>query len=242
MSERVLAIIPTRGGSEGVKNKNILLFEGMPLVAHTILQALACPVLSEVVVTTDSDDIAKVAKEYGAQVFHHPAELSQQGKPTAPVIKYVARELTKTSQYNHIAVLRATSPLRTADDISSSFQLLTSSDADSIVSLARDDTMHPIRLKYLDNEGYVRDMHPAESGAPIRRQELPATYRRTGAIYLAHLELILNGRLWGENCLGYVLPQERAININTPWDLVMAAAFYRAIHFGEFSEYLTSND
>lgn len=242
MSEKILAIIPTRGGSEGIKSKNIYPFEGKPLVAHTILEALACATLSDVFVTTDNNEIEAVARDYGAQVFRHPPELSVQGKPTAPVIQHVAREITgASSDYSHVAVLRATSPLRTADDIEQAYKLMSEREAHSVVSLARDDTMHPIRLKYLDEQGYVRDMQPAESGAPIRRQELPPTYRRTGAIYIAYLNTVLDGKLWSEDCVGYVLTQERAININTSWDLVMAAAYYRAIHSGEFAEYLAGN-
>jgi CMP-N,N'-diacetyllegionaminic acid synthase len=237
--EKILTIIPTRGGSEGIRNKNIFLFEGMPLVAHTILEALKCSILSDIFVTTDSDEIEAVAKEYGAQIFRHPSELSIQGKQTAPVIQYVANEISGSNpQFGFVAVLRATSPLRNATDISNAYSLMINKNGDSVVSLEQQNTMHPVRLKTIDGDGHVRDVQRGEEGKPIRRQDLPDVYRRTGAIYIALLDIVLGGRMWGDKCVGYVMPQERAININTYWDLITAAAYYRAINGNEFGEYL----
>lgn len=237
--DKILSIIPTRGGSEGIKGKNIFPFEGKPLLAHTILAALECSDLTTVLVTTDDNDIAAVAREYGAEIFRHPTELSAQGKPTAPVIQYVVRELTESGRdYDLVAVLRATSPLRTADDISKAYKLMKDKAAHSVVSLTQDNTMNPIRLKIIDEIGFVRDIVEAEDGQPIRRQELADTYRRNGAIYIAYLSVVLEGRLWDKDCMGYVMPQERSVNINTAWDLIHAAAYYRALKGDEFGEYL----
>lgn len=239
MTEKILTIIPTRGGSEGIKNKNIFPFEGKPLLAHTILEALKCPILSDVYVTTDNDEIESVAKDYGAQVFRHPQELSIQGRPTAPVIRYVANEIVGSKpEFNSVAVLRATSPLRNSNDIANAYSLMVKNQGDSVVSLEQQNTMHPVRLKIIDDSGFMRDIQKAEEGQPIRRQDLPDVYRRTGAIYIALLDIVLNGRMWGDKCVGYIMPQERAININTSWDLVTAAAYYRAIHTNEFREYI----
>ena len=122
----ILALIPTRGGSRGLSKKNLRPVLGRPLIAYTIAAARGCSAVSEVVVSTDDDEIEETAQLNGAEVYRHPPELSIDGRPTFPVIEHVVRDFcSRGRNYRFIAVLRATSPLRTAADITKAIDFFT---------------------------------------------------------------------------------------------------------------------
>src|SRR5258706_678525 len=225
----ILGFIPTRGGSKGLENKNIKLLEGKPLIAYTIEAAQQCAYITRLLVSTDSDDIESVAREYGAEVYRHPPELSTEGKATFPVIQYVVKDLINSGEtFELVTTMRATTPLRAPQDISNAIDLLIRTEADSVVSLFADSTAHPIRLKTLDVEFRVSSMHKGEENAPIIRQDLPTVYRRNGAVYVTRTKTIIEGSLFGKDSRGYVMPKERSININDEIDFICAGALLRA--------------
>lgn len=233
----VLGLIPTRGGSKGLENKNIKMLEGKPLLAYTIEAAQHCADITKVLVTTDNANIASVAREFGAEVYRHPAELSADGKATFPVIQYVVRDLiTSGNAFELITSMRATSPLRTPEDITNAINLLLQTDADSVISMVADETGHPIRLKMLDKDLRISSLEKGEENSPMIRQNLPIVYRRNGAIYVTKTPVILGGSLFGKDSRGYVMPKGRSVNINDEVDFICAAAILRARKSGEIKE------
>lgn len=233
MIKENLGLIPTRGGSKGLENKNIKPLEGKPLIGYAIESAQACADITKVLVTTDDDNIEAVAREFGAEVFRHPPELSEDGKPTFPVIQYVVRELISGgAAFELITTMRATTPLKTPEDISAAIKLLLDTNADSVVSLVADPTGHPIRLKTLDYDRRVVNMATGEEDAPLRRQDIPVVYRRNGAIYVTRTPIVLGGSLFGLDSRGYVMPKDRSININDEVDFICAATILKAKKMG----------
>jgi len=229
-----LGIIPTRGGSKGLANKNIKILEGKPLLAYTIEAAQHCADIATVLVTTDDENIAAVSREFGAEVYRHPTELSEDGKATFPVVQYVVRDLISSGNaFELIATMRATSPLRRSEDISRAINLLLDTGADSVVSMVADPTGHPIRLKMLGPDLRISLMEKGEEDAPVIRQRLPIVYRRNGAIYVTRTPVVLAGSLFGRDSRGYVMPKERSVNINDEVDFIFAGAILRAQQRGE---------
>ncbi len=227
----VLGIIPTRGGSKGLENKNVRFLDGKPLIAYTIEAARDCKDIAKLVVSTDNNTIEEVSKKYNVDVFRHPHELSLDGKPTFPVIQYVVKNLVESGEkFELVAVMRATTPLRTSEDISKAITLLRKTGADSVVSVVADPTAHPIRLKNLDRDLRVSSLQSGEEDSPIIRQNLPVVYRRNGGVYVTRVSIILNGSLFGKDSRGYVMPKERSVNINDEVDFVLADALLKSHH------------
>ncbi len=225
---KILALIPTRGGSKGLQGKNIRPLNGIPMLAYTIKAAQLCPEINEVIVSTENDAIEEVAKEYQARVFRHPPELSLDGKATFPVIKHVAEALKNQGEnYDVIVTMRATSPLRKAEDVSAAIALLMQTGAESVVSVVADETGHPIRLKYIDTDGRISSLQEGEEDSPIPRQKLPVVYKRNGAIYATKTTTILNGSLFGSDSRGFIMPKRRSINVNDEDDFLFAEALLR---------------
>jgi CMP-N,N'-diacetyllegionaminic acid synthase len=225
---RVVGIIPARGGSSEVSGKNLRIVAGKPLIWYTVDAARRATTPDLVVVSTEDPEISDYARSLGVMVFNHPAELSGQDAPTFPVIQWDLSELHRREIAPDICVvMRATSPLRTADDIDRAVAILARHpQADSVVSVARATGIHPIRLKRVLSDNRLADAFPdvfgPEGSYPKRRQELEALYLRNGAVYAAKSSVVAKGGLWGSHCLAYEMPQERSININTETDLLLA--------------------
>jgi CMP-N-acetylneuraminic acid synthetase len=120
--------------------------------------------------------------------------------------------------------MRATSPLRNAEDISQAIELFYRTNADSVVSVVADPTGHPIRLKMVDEDMRLTALHPGEENSPIIRQNLPLVYRRNGAIYVTKISTIQSGSLFGNDCRAYIMPKDRSVNINDEVDFIYATA------------------
>ena len=229
MGNEVIAIVPARGGSTGVPGKNMRIVAGQPLLWYAIAAAQAAASVQRIFVSTEDTHIAAYADSLGVEVIRHPAHLSGENSPTYPVIKwdldYVRREVGEPLI---VAVLRATTPLRTSTDIDNSISLLLqSSSADSVVSVVEAVGIHPIRLKRLLTDGSLVDAFEAEGRFPRRRQELEVLFLRNGAVYASRPAVIDSGGLWGSKCLAYVMPEERSLNINTEHQLRVADLLLR---------------
>jgi CMP-N,N'-diacetyllegionaminic acid synthase len=220
----VIGIIPVRGGSEGVPRKNIKALCGRPLFAYTIEACSKANFLSEFFVSTDDPEIAEIALQLGVQTLLHPRELSTGNAATIGVIRWDRKALIERRKvFSHLAIMRATSPFRTHDDIDSAIRLLSKkTEADSLVSVVATDGQHPIRLKRVDEDGFLVDAYESEGFSPKRRQELEPLFIRNGAIYIAAQEVIDKRGLWGTKCLPFIMPAERSLNINTQFDFLLA--------------------
>jgi CMP-N,N'-diacetyllegionaminic acid synthase len=222
---RVLGIVPARGGSKGIPRKNVALLCGRPLLAYTAEAALSARRLTRVVLSTDDPEIARIGRETGLDVpFLRPAELAQDDTPTLPVLQHLVRALeAQGEQYDAILTLQPTNPLRRAADIDGAIDVLEQTGADAVISFVDVGEKHPARMKLIEANGRVTNPPFAEEYEGQRRQELPPLYLREGSIYLTRRDILMErNSLKGDDCRAWIVPQERACNIDTPFDLFLA--------------------
>lgn len=227
---RVLAVIPARGGSKGVPNKNITSVAGVPLIAHTILLARKSRVIDRCVVSTDSRQIAEIAMRYGAEApFLRPAALARDETPGIPPILHAVRWLAEHEHYypTHVMVLQPTSPLRTVEDIERPVRLALEKKADGVVSVCPA-TPHPYWVKSMTADGRLSDFLHVK-GLSSRRQDLPPAFQLNGAVYLVTREVLLRRRTCDtERTFAYLMPRERSLDIDSAWDLRLADLLLRS--------------
>jgi CMP-N-acetylneuraminic acid synthetase len=229
MNNKVLAVIPARGGSKGIANKNIVDVGGSPLIKYTIDAALESSLLTHCVVSTDSDEIANVAKSYGALVpFKRPKNLSGDKALSLPVMQHALKfmEAKQGYQYDLVIMLQPTTPFRISKDIENAINILIDTNSDSVISVVEVGGHHPLRMKrvidgrlvnYID-QGH-EDMRP--------RQELPLAYIRNGAIYATRRDVLLRDNTFiGSDSRAYIMPLERSVNIDTHADLLLAKSYF----------------
>jgi CMP-N,N'-diacetyllegionaminic acid synthase len=225
---RVLGLIPARGGSTGVPRKNIRPLAGRPLIHYSIDAARAAVVIARVVVTTDDEEIAEVARRAGAEVpFLRPVELASDEAPMLPVVRHAVEELeSRGDGFDAIAILQPTSPVRRAGLIDDCVRLLDESRADSVITvLPVPDEYNPYWV-YLDGDEQPFLRLSVGKGEPIaRRQELPHAYHRDGSVYLVRREVVIEkNSLYGQRIAGFVSDRGSVVNIDTPEDWTAAEA------------------
>ena len=148
MRSDIIAIIPARGGSKSVHRKNIRLLCGKPLIAYTIHTALSSKYIGRVIVSTEDEEIAEIAKGCGAEITIRPSELAQDDTPSLPVFQHVIERLEEVEGFSPeiIVILQPTSPLRTVEDIDGAIQILIETCCDSVVSVCK--VEHPIHWMF----------------------------------------------------------------------------------------------
>ena len=220
----MLALITARGGSKGVPGKNVAPVAGKPLIAWTIGAALASACVSRAVVSTDDDEIARVARQWGADVpFIRPAELARDDSPHIPVMTHAVEwlESREDLHFDYILLLQPTSPLRTAEDIDGAYRLCSEKNADSVVSVC-EARSHPYWTKRIDANGRLEDFVASCEDYP-QRQSLPPAYALNGAIYLVKRDVLMEKQaIHTDRTYAYVMPPERSLDVDSPWDLHLA--------------------
>lgn len=215
-SERVLAVIPARGGSKGVPGKNIRKVGGKPLIAWTIEAAHAAKRVDRTILSSDDATIIREARAFGCEVpFVREARLADDKTPTMEV---VLDALERCPGYAWVVLLQPTSPLRTGSDIDEAIQACIERKAPSCVSvtLARES---PYWMYNLGPDGRLNPL--LAQRMPTRRQELPAVYALNGAIYVARSDWLRRERKFvGEETVAYEMPAERSLDIDTESDFV----------------------
>jgi N-acylneuraminate cytidylyltransferase/CMP-N,N'-diacetyllegionaminic acid synthase len=194
------------------------------LIAWTVAAALASSRLARTVVSTDDEHIAAVCRRWGAEVpFLRPGALAGDRSPHMDVIVH-ALEWLRDREGEHpdyVMLLQPTSPFRTAQDIDAAVSLALNKDADAVVSVS-EAPAHPFLIKRLTAEGVLEDFVAKPEGY-LPRQALPEAYYVNGAIYLAKRDVILERCAWyTERTFPYLMPAERALDIDTHWDLYLA--------------------
>lgn len=218
-----IAIIPARSGSKGLIDKNIRLMNGKPLIWYSINAAIESNCFDEVMVSTDSERYAKIAKECGASVpFLRSTNNSSDKADSWDVVREVLskyKELGK--EFDTVMLLQPTSPLRMAKDILESFFILKEKNARSVVSVC--ETEHsPLWCNTLpDNECLDGFLRP-EIIESVGRQSLPTYYRINGAIYLTKVSNDIGTDLYSDTGYAYIMPREKSIDIDTELDFKMA--------------------
>lgn len=225
MKIKYAAIITARGGSKRLPKKNVLELAGKPLIAWTIEAAKKSSKIEDVIVTTDSEEIEKVAIEFGARVpFKRPAELSNDTATSFDVVKHCLDYLNENEdkQVEYLVLLQPTSPLRSSEDIEKAIELLESKKASAVVSVCP--TEHsPLWSNTLDDslnlDSFLRD-----EVKNTRSQDLPAYYRLNGAIYVCRVEEFLKEKSFflSKNSFAYVMSTEDSVDIDTKLDFVVA--------------------
>ncbi len=221
-NKQILALIPARGGSKGIPGKNIKEFCGKPLIAWSIEAARQSGLVSRVVVTTDYDEIGEIAKKFGAEVpFKRPAELAQDTTPTLPVMIHAVNYLKETENYapDYVLLLEPTSPGRQMRHIKEAVELILKTGADSVVSVVEVPGRYsPFwQFKVDDNQRMEITTGGSLKNIITRRQNLPKTYTRNGAIYLFKTELLFEHEpsIYGDDTRAYIMDSAYSLDIDT---------------------------
>ncbi len=222
-NNKYLPIITARGGSKGLKNKNILDLSGKPLIAYTIESFLKSNIGGDCYVTTDNLDIANISKKYGAKIVDRPDEISQDFSSSAEAVIHLINDLKNKNifNYTHFILLQPTSPLRTAHDINRAVEMYEKNNSGSVVSMTEPHT-HPYKHFILQDDWLVKPLFGDEFlAAP--RQILPKILSQNGAIYVVEIETFLKNQLFCQPpVIPYIMPPESSVDIDTEIDLKMA--------------------
>ncbi len=221
---KVLGVIPARGGSKGVIDKNITLVDGQPLISYTINSARESTLLTRAVVTTDSPRIAEISQSFEGTVIMRPAELAQDDTPIIPVIKH-ALEVSQEQygeHYDMVVLLQPTSPIRHGTDIDNALNILIEhADCDAVISVVPMQDIHPARMYHVDNDMKMQALNPQLEAT--RRQDIEPVYYRNGAIYAIRTEVLLEkNSLMVSKKRAYIMPLERLVNIDDERDMHIA--------------------
>jgi N-acylneuraminate cytidylyltransferase len=220
----VLAVIPARGGSRSIPRKNVKLFAGHPLLAYSIAAGLQSKSVTRVIASTDDDEIAEVARSYGAEVpFMRPAELAQDHTTDLPVFQHALDWLRREEKYvpEIVVQLRPTSPIRPLNCVDRAVEiLLANAEADSVRGVVPSG-QNPYKMWIIQDSGsmtpLVGDGPPEAYNRP--RQELPPTYWQTGHVDVIRAGTISDqGSMSGRVILPLALDSKYAIDIDTPED------------------------
>ena len=235
----VLAVIPARGGSRGLPNKNIASLAGLPLIVHSICLSKLCAEIATCIVSTDNAEIADVARHYGGEVpFLRPAALAQDDTPMWPVIRHALAEMEERDrvQYGSVLLLSPTSPGRLPEDVSSAIHLLEEDTSAVGVVAASRPSFNP-RWVCIERaaDGYMRQSFP-DGNDYVRRQDVPTVYRINGALYLWRRDHVAASEMpcyFTAPHRMLEIPESRAVDIDSQQDLKLAEFMLREgmIHF-----------
>jgi CMP-N,N'-diacetyllegionaminic acid synthase len=225
-SPRVLALIPARGGSKGLPRKNVLDVGGKPLIVWSVEAGLASKRVDAVVVSTDDREIADVALGAGAEVpFMRPAELAADTSPSIDAVLHALDALAADGrEFDMLALLEPTSPLRTAGDIDRAVELLIAhADADAVVSVGEVHMEHPSIVKRI--EGDRLTPYVPEALKATRRQDLDRAYFPYGVVYLSRVESLRATRsFYPEKTMPMLIERWQNYEIDDVYDLVCVSA------------------
>jgi N-acylneuraminate cytidylyltransferase len=221
-----VALICARGGSKGLPGKNIRPLAGVPLIAWSIRHALAVSRINRVIVSTDSEDIAAVAREYGAEVpFMRPAELAQDNSPERGVWRH-ALEFLKSTEGAYPDVLiavPATAPLRLPEDLESCLDEFAQGGADTVITVSEPHRNPYFNMVKARADGCVELVIPPENGVLTRRQDAPDVYDVTTVAYVTHPEFVMRAdNIFAGRVRAVKIPAERAVDIDTLMDFRVA--------------------
>ncbi len=225
MKVNILGVTLARGGSKGIKNKNLTHINGKPLIYFTIKEALKSKKITKYIVSTDSEKIKSVAKKYKAETpFTRPKKLSGDKSSSASALKHALIECEKIykKKFDFVVELMATNPLKSLVDIDNVIKILLNNKADSVIAVNQLFDHHPARIKKIIN-GKIYDFAVKEK-LESRRQDLkPNAYIRSGSIYAMSRKYVMQEkRYFSGKSLAYILPLKRTINIDDQRDLIVA--------------------
>lgn len=219
---KILCTICARGGSKGVKNKNIRELQGKPLIAHTIEQARAAGVTTAIVVTSDSPRILEVAEQYGvAYLIRRPDEMANDTADKLVAVRH-AVELVEERLgfvFDDVLDLDPTSPLRRPEDITSALHLFYEKNAENLITAAPSRRSPYFNLVEQNDQGFTHLSKPPLERV-YRRQDSPKCYDMNASIYIWTREFLFQKKqIFGDRTALYVMPEDRSIDIDSELDL-----------------------
>ncbi len=225
MSDRAVALIPARGGSKRIPNKNIKEFYGKPIIAYSIEVAFESNLFDEVYVSTDSPKIASIAKEYGAKIIDRPAELADDYATTYDVIEH-ALDYLKDRDYEFLATIYATAPFLKSKYLKEAFNRLKNSNAINAFSVTS--MPFPIWRTFKIKDNRCEMFFPEYYNS--RSQDLEEAYQDAGAFYFTKIKEKSNNILFGKDSIPIILPRYLVHDIDTMEDWEMAEIMFKIIN------------
>lgn len=230
---KILGLIPVRGGSKGIPNKNRKLLNGKPLMQYTIEKALDSKLLSRVIVSSEDDVLTELGKSFGADVpFKRPANLSLDTTPTIEVVEHALEFLAKNGEhYDAVCLLQVTTPFRTLNEIDTAINVFKSQNSDSLISVREVPHQFNPHWVFKANEDSNLSIATGDEKLITRRQDLPKSYFRDGSIYITKSQVILNeASLYGKNIAYAESTSSNFVNIDTLEDWEQAELIAKKIN------------
>lgn len=217
----VLAFIPARGGSKGIKNKNLYPVGKKPLIAYTIEAARQSKYIDKILVSTDSPEIGDTARMYGADVpFLRPAQFAQDHSKSIDAVMHALGWLKERGIYYDIFVLlQPTQPLRITADIDQALERFIISKEKSLASVSKA-TDHPLLLRKIGNDGRLSKL--LSENSTVRRQDMQQYYRVNGCIYINRTDEISVSTSFNDNEIPFIMPKTRSLDIDEKSDITLA--------------------
>ncbi|RCS57597.1 cytidylyltransferase domain-containing protein [Parvibium lacunae] len=228
--------ICARGGSKGVKGKNIRPLLGKPLIAYSLEQAKSSELFDLIAVSSDSDTILEIAKQYGADILiSRPKELATDNAAKLPVIRHCVTEVESLSGtlFDTCVDLDATSPLRSVDDVKQAVRLLESTDALNIITAMPSRRSPYFNMIELSEDGIPR-LSKTLDHPVVRRQDAPACYDMNASIYVWKRDTLFSDKgIFNPSTKMYLMPEERSIDIDSEIDFLLVELLMKqnALHF-----------
>ena len=224
----VVAVIPARGGSKGLPQKNILPLADKPLIAWSIEVGKESKYIDKLIISTDDKKIADVAKSYQCEVpFIRPENLSSDETPTIDVLIHAYKYFTENKKvYDYLILLEPTSPLRNSNDIDVAMEMLDSNreNADSIVGVEKVEAAHPVFDVRINDRGLI-EPYAAEYFSTFRRQKIEDLYHFEGSLYISDTKVLFKEKtFYHERTLPYIVPRWKSLEIDEMVDMITAEA------------------
>lgn len=228
-----IAIITARSGSKGLPDKNIRLLAGIPLIAYSIKSALDSGMFDTVMVSTDSEEYARISREYGAEVpFLRSEETSTDTAGSWEVVREVLKNYKEMGkQFDKICLLQPTSPLRSAEDIRNAFTFMEETKATNVLGATELGVPMSLIFRLAESQKTTDAISCEPSNTSqfyARRQNEAKVYRINGALYIVDKQIEDPTYPWKEdNCYYYIMPSERSVDIDTLLDFVIAESILK---------------
>lgn len=227
--KKILAIIPARGGSKGLPGKNIRPLLGKPLIAWSIEHAQKSELVDEIFISTDSQEIADVAEQYGVKVPElRPAELASDSAPSSGFVAHTIEEFRKNNTYfDYILLLEPTSPTRKDGDIDAAIKLAVDNpDKDGVVSLGEVHMEHPAIVKTVTEHGVILPF--VNTQKVTQRQQLGKVYFPYGVVYLIKVDAFMEKKIfYGENSLPLFIDRWQCYEVDDIYDFTAIEAIMK---------------
>lgn len=221
---KTVCVIPARGGSKRLPRKNILPLAGKPLLGYAVESALQSGVFDEVIVSSDDDEILKIASDYGAIARKREPELSGDSATVFQVFERFLLAPENAGKYDVIAGMLPTSPFRTAKHVKEAFELFSKQPKEaSLVSITAYDSPPQFGFEMKESNGHLKMINPEAFNGPTQSQRWPKIYFNNGAIWIAHAETYLkNHTFYKDPMVGYVMTDEASFDIDYPFQFEIA--------------------